>query len=80
MKQVQISETLFTDLVKYHLGDIRDLDLEERIHQGLQEKFDRSVRRDLYRKFHDETLSPEERERCRQEYLDMVGILPDWRW
>ena len=49
MKQIQISEQLFMELVKFHL-----LDMEEnlpRIKQGLEAKLDSLVMRDLYSKY-----------------------------
>ena len=49
MKQIQISEQLFTELVKFHL-----LDMEENlpsIKQGLEAKLDALVMRDLYSKY-----------------------------
>ena len=49
MKQIQISEQLFMELVKFHL-----LDMEEnlpRIKQGLEAKLDSLVMRYLYSKY-----------------------------
>ena len=49
MKQIQIPEQLFMELVKFHL-----LDMEENlpsIKQGLEAKLDALVMRDLYSKY-----------------------------
>ena len=49
MKQIQIPEQLFMELVKFHL-----LDMEENlpsIKQGLEAKMDSLVMRDLYSKY-----------------------------
>lgn len=49
MKQIQIPEQLFMELVKFHL-----LDVEENlpsIKQGLEAKLDALVMRDLYSKY-----------------------------
>ena len=61
MKQIQISEQLFMELMKFHL-----LDMEENlpsIKQGLEAKLDSLVMRDLYSKYKiastEEELPPE---------------------
>ena len=62
MKQIQIPEQLFMELVRFHL-----LDMEENlpsIKQGLEAKLDALVMRDLYSKY--KTASTEE-ERNRRE-------------
>ena len=58
MKQIQIPEQLFMELVKFHL-----LDMEENlpsIKQGLEAKLDALVMRDLYSKY---KTAPTEEER-----------------
>lgn len=49
MKQYQISAQLFKDLCLYHLGEVRDEDLEERIYRGLSEKLRKAVAREDYK-------------------------------
>lgn len=49
MKQYQISAQLFKDLCLYHLAEVRDEDLEDRIHRALAEKLKRAVAREDYR-------------------------------
>ena len=61
MKQIQIPEQLFMELVKFHL-----LDMEENlpsIKQGLEKKLDALVMRDLYSKYKT-APTEEEREPC----------------
>ena len=70
MKQIQIPEQLFMELVKFHL-----LDMEENlpsIKQGLEAKLDALVMRDLYSKYKTAPVE-KEREQARKEYLDRRG-------
>ena len=63
MKQIQIPEQLFMELVKFHL-----LDMEENlpsIKQGLEAKLDSLVMRDLYSKYKT-APTEEEREQARK--------------
>ena len=77
MKKVQITQELFLALVKYHLLEIADE--EEKIKKELTDKLDAMAKRQIYS--HYKTAdTEEERERARQEYLDKVGILPNFRW
>lgn len=50
MKQVQISEELFTRLCAFHLLDKRDHLQEQIIRDGLQDKLDRIQAREDYSK------------------------------
>ena len=50
MKQVQISEELFTRLCAFHLLDKRDHLQEQIIQDGLQDKLDRIQAREDYSK------------------------------
>ena len=74
---MQISEELFSALLKYRLVEMDDV-LPE-IKKGLEEKLEAMVRRDLYTKYKT-TPTEEEREKARQEYLDKVGMHRDFRW
>ena len=77
MKQIQIPEQLFMELVKFHL-----LDMEENlpsIKQGLEAKLDSLVMRDLYSKYKT-APTEEEREQARKEYLDRRGVPEKFRW
>ena len=77
MKSIQISETLFIALVKYHL-----LELEEdlpAIRKGLMDKMDSMMMRELYSNYKT-ALTQEEKEKARKEYLDKRGVPDSFRW
>ena len=77
MKNVQISEELFIQLVKFHLCD-DDLWLED-IAQGLEQKLEKIVNHNTYTDYKI-APTPEEREQARQKYLDRKGYHQDFRW
>ena len=77
MKQIQIPEQLFMELVKFHL-----LDMEENlpsIKQGLEMKLDALVMRDLYSKYKTAPTA-EKREQERKEYLDRREVSEKFGW
>ena len=77
MKQVQIPQKLFVQLLHYHL--MEDDSNANEIRIGLEKKLDPMVLRELYRKA--KTAPTEsEREKARQEYLDRRGIPDSFRW
>lgn len=76
-KSVTIKETLFMDLVKYFLVNVRED--EDRIRLELHQKLDALVKRELYTKYKT-AKSAEEREAARQEYLEKVGMPKGFRW
>ena len=79
MKYIQISESLFSALVKYHLLEIEQENISLGIKKGLEEKLETIVRRELYTKY--KTAPTEgEREKARQEYLEKVGIQKKFQW
>ena len=83
MKSVQIPESLFFSLCRYHLQPPDELgceELEREIQAGLEAKLEAMQRRQLYTAYKDTRATPEAREAARQAYLDMVGMLPGWRW
>ena len=75
-KNIQIPIELFTELVKYHLLDIRTN--ENEIKKDLQEKMDRITDRQLYTRL--KTAQGTEREKARKEYLDRKGVPEKFRW
>ena len=77
MKNVQISQELFMQLLRFHL--IEDESCKREIEQKLEQKLDRMVLRDLYGK---SKTSPteEEREQARKEYLARRGVPESFRW
>ncbi len=79
MKYIQISESLFSALVKYHLLEIEQENVSLEIKKGLEEKLETIVRRELYTKYKT-APTEEEREKARQEYLEKVGIQKKFQW
>lgn len=77
MKNVQIKQELFLELVKYHLLGI-DADTEK-INKELTEKIDALVMRELYTKYKT-APTEEEKEKARKEYLDRRGVNESFRW
>ena len=77
MKNVQISQELFFDLVRFHLLEMEELSLE--IQKGLEAKLEAMVKQELYTKYKT-APTEEEREQARKKYLDKVGIHRDFRW
>lgn len=77
MKSVQISYDLFVDLVLYHLNGEDDFD--EDIRQGLEQKLDAMLNRQIYSKYKT-APTEEQREQARQEYLDRRGVPESYRW
>lgn len=51
MGNIQISEKLFIQLVKYHLLEINDKELSEEIRIELDNKLTKLINRDLYSKY-----------------------------
>lgn len=77
MKMIQIPESLFVALMKYHVLGIEDA-LPE-IQKGLEQKYEAMLRRELYKK--SKTAGTEaEREEARKAYLDKVGMHQNFRW
>ena len=77
MKQVQISQELFVQLIHYHL--MEDNSYMDEIRIGLGKKLDAMVLHELYEK--SKTAPTEaEREKSRKEYLDRKGIPYSFRW
>ena len=77
LRMVQIPESLFIALMKYHMLGLEDC-LPE-IKSGLEGKLEAMVKRELYTK--SKTAETEaEREEARKKYLDKVGMHRDFRW
>lgn len=76
MKNVQISQELFSLLVRYFLIDQQEL-LQE-IRKGLEKKVDALAMRKLYSQY--KTAPTEKkRQKARQEYLDRRGVPESFR-
>lgn len=78
-KNVQISQELFLDLVRYFLLDDTSKSRLNAIQQGLEAKVDNMVKHELYTASKTAD-SPEDREKARQQYLELKGIHKDFRW
>lgn len=77
MANIQISEELFLNLVKFHLyGNMKQSDA---IKQELNDKLNKMLDRELYSQYKT-AKTQEEREQARQDYLDRKGITKDFRW
>ena len=77
MKQIQIPEELFMQLIKYHLLDMQEL--QPKIKEGLESKLDSIYMRLLYSKYKT-AITEEEKQKARQEYLDRRGVPDSFRW
>ena len=77
MGNVQISQELFMQLLRFHL--MEDESCEKEIKKELEKKLDRMVMRDLFGKSKT-APTEEERERARKEYLDRRGVLESFCW
>ena len=77
MKNVQISEELFVEIMRYFM--LEQEELLPQIKQGLEKKLDAMVMRELYTKYKT-ALTEEEKEKARKEYLDRRGVPESFRW
>ena len=77
MANIQISEELFMNLIKYHLVGLDEL--SEAIKHELQIKLDKVIERKIYTTYKT-APTEEEREEARIEYLNLKGIHKDFRF
>ena len=77
MKNVQISQELFTALIKYHLLDTKTE--QDLIRRELTAKLEAIEKRNTYTQYKS-ARTEEERENARKNYLDQVGMNDDFRW
>lgn len=77
MKQVQIPQELFVQLLYYHL--LEDDSHADEIRIGLEKKLDAMVLHELYEKSKSAPTEAE-REKFRKKYLDRKGIPDSFRW
>lgn len=80
MKNVQISYDLFLMLLRHHLLDDDTEELKKSINNALEQKLEALIKHDLYSTYKDKSLSPEEREKARQDYLNRIGMRDSFRW
>lgn len=77
MKNVQISQDLFCDLILYHLYNNQSV--EASIHQELTHKLDAMFQHECFTRY--KTAATEaEREQARQRYLESIGMPAAFRW
>lgn len=83
MKQIQISEQLFYDILHYVIitdeGQNITAELRNSVIDGLTEKLQKISDRELYT-IYKTAKSEKEREKARQAYLDSKGIPESFRW
>lgn len=77
MANIQISEALFVDLVRFHIFGVQDN--AEGIKTALEGKLDALATRQLYTTYKT-APTPGEREKARQEYLNKKNIPKNFRW
>lgn len=77
-RQVQISEDLFLDILRFFNTDEPSLEDAALIRAALEEKFDKLVARKLFTDYK-RAPSPAEREAARQQYLDHAQISKSYR-
>ena len=78
MKTVQISETLFIQLLNYHLFNEYDEIDEQEIRIALETILDALVGRRLYSSYKP-AATPEQIDEARQKYLDLKGYRESYR-
>ena len=84
MKQIQIDETLFYDILRYVITidegqEVPTAELHKRVIDGLADKCKKISDRELYT-IYKTAKSEKEREKARQAYLDSKGIPESFRW
>lgn len=83
MKQIQIDETLFYDILRYVVtideGQKIPTELHNRVIDGLADKCKKISDRELYTTYKT-AKSEEEKEQARQAYLYSKGIPESFRW
>lgn len=72
-KTVQIPKQLLADLYNYHILGARGAGLEQAIHRGLETKMNALIKHDQYGR------AVRGDEQARRDYLDSIGMHPDWR-
>lgn len=78
MKNIQIPESLFINLVKYFMLDIHDADIYNAICKDIITKYEAIEKRSLYSTYKT-ALTTEEREKARIAYLDKISMQESFR-
>ena len=74
MKNVQISQDLFCDLILYN-----NPSAEEAIRRELSRKLDAMFQHECFTRYK-AAATEAEREQARQRYLESIGMPADFRW
>lgn len=78
-KNVQIPMELFGQLIKYHLLDIKDQEIEKTINTALERKLTSLQEHELYTTYKT-AVTEEKREGARNAYLDSKGMVDAFRY
>ena len=78
-KNVQISQELFLELVRYFCLDDASETRYKAISDALETKLDKLAKHELY-SASKTAETQEEREHARQQYLDKIGMRDSFRW
>lgn len=78
-KNVQISQETFVKLVRYFCLDDTSIELYNVIKSDLEAKLDKIIAHETYSQYKT-AESHEDREKARQEYLELKCIHKDFRW
>ena len=79
MKNVQIPQELFFDLVRYFILDDTSEERSKAVLTALEKKVDKIAKHETYTLSKTATTESE-REKARQQYLDMIGMNKDFRY
>lgn len=77
--KVQISKSLYNDIIRYFMNGQQDLATARRIREGIDRDIEARVRREYYTAYKCAPTA-EEREKARQAYIDSVGIQENFRY
>ena len=78
-KNIQISQETFLNLIKYFCLDDSSVELYNSLKSDLEAKLDKIIAHETYSQYKTAD-SPEDREKARQQYLELKGIHKDFRW
>lgn len=78
-KNVQISQELFFELVRYFYVEEHSNELYESITKSIEQKIDSIVKHELYTQSKI-AKTEEEREIARKQYLDKIGMRESFRY
>lgn len=79
MKNVQISQETFLNLIRYFCLDDSSVELYNSLKSDLESKLDKMIAHETYSAYKTSD-SAEAREKARQQYLELKGIHKDFRW